>query len=102
MPRLAAAVIDALIHKGKCFSALIQMLGARSAAERLAELLVLMAELESRASADGVIVGRRQTQDDLAKLVGATFREDGLVEVTPRHILRISEKWSPVFGQKSC
>jgi len=97
MPRLAIALIDALVQKGKCFSGLIQMLGACSAAERLAELLALMADRDGRESPEGVIVGRKQTQDDLAKMVGATrqwvsatlkrFREDGLVAITPSHIV---------------
>jgi len=97
IPRLALALIDALIHKGKCFSGLIHMLGTRSAAERLAQLLVLMADLDGRRSPEGLIIGRRQTQEELAKLVGATrqwvsttlerFREDGLVDIAPHHIV---------------
>jgi CRP-like cAMP-binding protein len=97
IPRLAVALIDGLVHKGKCFSALIQMLGTRSAAERLAQLLVLMAEFDGRRTPEGIVIGRTQTQADLAKMVGSTrqwvsstlerFREDGLVEIAPHHIL---------------
>lgn len=96
-PRLAVALVDALVHKGRCFSALIQMLGTRSAAERLAQLLVLMAETDGRPRPDGIAIGRTLTQEDLARMVGATrqwvsttldrFRADGLIEVTPQCIV---------------
>jgi CRP/FNR family transcriptional regulator, cyclic AMP receptor protein len=96
-PRLALALIDALAHKGKCFSAVIQMLGTRSAAERLAQLLVLMADLGGRRIAEGVMIGRKLTQEELAKMVGSTrqwvsatlerFREAGLIEVTQQGIV---------------
>jgi CRP/FNR family transcriptional regulator, cyclic AMP receptor protein len=96
-PRLALALIDAMAEKGKCFSAVIQMLGTRSAAERLARLLVLMADLGGRRIADGVTIGRKLTQEELAKMVGSTrqwvsatldrFREAGLIEVAPQGIV---------------
>lgn len=96
-PRLAVALVEALVHKGRCFSALIHMLGTRSAAERLAQLLVLMAEMDGRRKPEGVVVSRTLTQEDLARMVGATrqwvssmlerFRADGLVEVTPQRIV---------------
>ncbi|HLO75010.1 MAG TPA: Crp/Fnr family transcriptional regulator [Magnetospirillum sp.] len=96
-PRLAVALVDALVHKGRCFSALIHMLGTRSAAERLAQLLVLMAEMEGRRRSDGIVIGRTLTQEDLARMVGSTrqwvsstldrFRADGLIEVTPHRIV---------------
>jgi CRP-like cAMP-binding protein len=96
-PRFALALLDAAVHKGKCFSALIQMLGTRSAAQRLAQLLVLMAELDGVRKADGsVVVARSLTQDELAKMVGATrqwvsatldrFRDGGLVDFGPNRI----------------
>ena len=46
-------------HKGKCYSALIHMLGTRSAAERLAQLLLLIANLRrSPAPEAGIAIGR--------------------------------------------
>jgi len=96
-PRLALALLDMSVHKGKCFSALIQMLGTRSAAQRLAQLLALMADLDGIRREDGVFIGRSLTQEELAKMVGATrqwvsatlerFREGGLVEFSPNRIL---------------
>ena len=97
VPRLAVSLLEASVHKGKCFSALIQMLGTRSAAQRLAQLLVLMGELDGRKQPDGIVISRTLTQEDLAKLVGTTrqwvsstlerFREDGIVQVTATRIL---------------
>jgi CRP/FNR family transcriptional regulator, cyclic AMP receptor protein len=96
-PWIALALIDAMAEKGKCFSAVIQMLGTRSAAERLAQLLVLMADLGGRRVAEGVMIGRKLTQEELAKMVGSTrqwvsatldrFREAGLIEVTQQSIV---------------
>jgi CRP-like cAMP-binding protein len=73
------------------------MLGTRSAAQRLAQLLVLMGECDGMARPEGIVVSRTLTQEDLAKMVGATrqwvsstlerFRQDGLVEVTSTRIL---------------
>ncbi|MBX9592938.1 MAG: Crp/Fnr family transcriptional regulator [Magnetospirillum sp.] len=97
LPRLAISLLDAMVHKGKCFSSLIQMLGTRSAAERLAQLLVLMADLDGHRKAEGIVISRTLTQEDLAKMVGSTrqwvssmldrLRESGVVEVTPQRIL---------------
>lgn len=96
-PQLAIALVDALVHKGRCFSALIHMLGTRSAAERLAQLLVLLGEMDGRRRPDGIVIGRTLTQEDLARMVGATrqwvsstldrFRADGLIEVTPNRFV---------------
>lgn len=95
--RLALALLDMSVHKGKCFSSLIQMLGTRSAAQRLARLLALMADMDGTRRKDGIVIGRSLTQEDLAKMVGATrqwvsatlerFREGGLVDFAPNRIL---------------
>jgi CRP-like cAMP-binding protein len=97
LPQLGIALIEALIHKGKCFSTLIQMLGTRSATERLAQLLLMMADLDGRRWPEGIVIGRSHTQEDLAKMVGATrqwvsatlerFRDEGMVDVSPSRIL---------------
>ncbi|MFT4079467.1 Crp/Fnr family transcriptional regulator [Rhodomicrobium sp.] len=102
-PRIAVALVEALEQKGKCFSSLIQMLGTRSAAARLAQLLLLMAELGGQRIGDTVIIDRTLTQDELARMVGATrqwisatlerFREKGYIEVAPdRIVIREEEK----------
>ena len=40
IPTLAIGIIEGLTFKGKCYSALAQMLGTRSITERLAHLLL--------------------------------------------------------------
>lgn len=96
-PRLAMALVEALVQKGRCFSALIHMLGTRSAAQRVAQLLVLMAEMDGRRRPEGIVIGRTLTQEDLARMVGSTrqwvssmldrLRADGIIDVTPHRIL---------------
>jgi CRP-like cAMP-binding protein len=97
LPRLAVALVEALVHKGKCYSALVHMLGTRSAAERLAQLLLLMADLDGHPVPEGIAIGRTLSQEDLAKMVGSTrqwvtttldrFREQGMIEITPSRIV---------------
>lgn len=72
IPNLAIALVEALEHKGKCYSTMIHMLGTRSASERLAQMLVLLAERDGRRTHAGIVIVRRLTHDDLAKMVGAT------------------------------
>jgi len=71
-PNLALGLVEAMEHKGKCYSAMIHMLGTRSASERLAQMLLLLAERDGRKTARGVAISRTLSYDDLAKMVGAT------------------------------
>ena len=101
MPRLSVALVEALVSKGKAYSALIHMLGTRSAAERLAQLLLLMANLDGRRTSEGIVIGRTMTQEDLAKMVGVTrqwittsldrFRDQGFITMTPTKIVIVDE-----------
>jgi CRP-like cAMP-binding protein len=72
IPGLAIGLVEALEHKGKCYSTMIHMLGTRSAAERLAQMLMLLAERDGRRTQAGVVIARRLTHEELAKMVGAT------------------------------
>lgn len=72
IPNLAVSLVEALEHKGKCYSAMIHMLGTRSVAERLAQLLILMADQDGRPTDNGIAIARTLTHEDLAKMVGAT------------------------------
>ncbi|MEM8572294.1 MAG: Crp/Fnr family transcriptional regulator [Pseudomonadota bacterium] len=71
-PGLALALIDGLVAKGKCYSALIQMLGTRSISERLEQLLVILADTRGEVREDGIVIARSITFEQLATLVGAT------------------------------
>lgn len=72
IPNFAIGVIDGLVAKGKCYSALIQMFGTRSATARLEHLLVILATHHGRSENGMIIVDRTITYEQLATIVGAT------------------------------
>ncbi|MEC9369227.1 MAG: Crp/Fnr family transcriptional regulator [Pseudomonadota bacterium] len=73
IPELALGVVEALVYKGKCFSSLIQMLGTRSVAERLAQLLLTLVDSHGQAdSSGGIAITKQFTHEDLAHMVGAS------------------------------
>jgi CRP-like cAMP-binding protein len=72
VPNLAIGLIQALSFKGKCYSALAQMLGTRSVTERLAYLLLHLSEIYGVADPEGVLIDADFTHADLAHMVGAT------------------------------
>lgn len=72
IPALALGLIEGLAHKGKCYSALAQMLGTRSITERLAQLLLHLVDMYGIEEANGVAIGASFTHADLAHMVGAT------------------------------
>jgi CRP/FNR family cyclic AMP-dependent transcriptional regulator len=72
MPNLAIGLIEGLAFKGKCYSALAQMLGTRSITERLANLLLHLTELYGVKDPEGILIGAAFTHADLAHMVGAT------------------------------
>ncbi|MEO1204751.1 MAG: Crp/Fnr family transcriptional regulator [Pseudomonadota bacterium] len=71
-PGIALALIDGVVAKGKCYSALVQMLGTRSVTERLAQLLLILVEVEGRNDGTRLLVDRRITHEQLAAIVGST------------------------------
>lgn len=72
IPDVAVGVITGLVNKGKCYSALIQMLGTRTVSERLRQLLVILAETYGRHHKGQIIIDRTITYDQIATIVGAT------------------------------
>ena len=72
VPNLAIGLIEGLTFKGKCYSALAQMLGTRSITERLAHLLLHLVELYGVKDPQGTLIGAAFTHADLAHMVGAT------------------------------
>jgi CRP/FNR family cyclic AMP-dependent transcriptional regulator len=72
IPNLAIGLIEGLAFKGKCYSALAQMLGTRSITERLAQLLLHLVELYGIKESDGILISAAFTHADLAHMVGAT------------------------------
>jgi CRP/FNR family transcriptional regulator, cyclic AMP receptor protein len=72
MPSLAVALIENLVFKGKCYSALAQMLGTRSVSERLPLLLRHLVSLYGEPAPDGIRIAASLTHEELARLVGAS------------------------------
>lgn len=72
LPNLALWIIDGLVFKGRCYSALAQVLGTRSVFERLQRLLLHLAELHGVAEGGGLLIGAVFTHQDLAHMVGGT------------------------------
>jgi CRP-like cAMP-binding protein len=90
VPRLAIGLIEGLTFKGKCYSALAQMLGTRSVTERLAHLLRHLVDLYGVEHPDGIMIGAAFTHADLAHMVGATRQwvTISLKRLQERNILR--------------
>lgn len=96
IPRFAVGIVEGLAFKGKCYSALLQMLGTRSVLERLAQLLVNCAELHGVPDGKRLTVAQVPTHEDMAAMVGATrqwvsatlgrFRRQGLIEIAKRQM----------------
>lgn len=97
VPSFAICVIDGLVAKGKCYSALAQMLGTRSVVERLAQLLLILGRMQGEQSGTELIIVRRITHEQIANIVGSTrqwvttalarFQDQGLVTVERNRIV---------------
>jgi CRP/FNR family transcriptional regulator, cyclic AMP receptor protein len=72
IPALGIGLIEGLSFKGKCYSALVQMLGTRSVTDRLAHLLLHLTDAYGIKVPDGTLIGVAFTHADLAHMVGAT------------------------------
>ncbi|MBU2531641.1 MAG: Crp/Fnr family transcriptional regulator [Alphaproteobacteria bacterium] len=72
VPAIALALIDGLVAKGRCYSALAQMLGTRSVTERLAQILLILAAVDGHSDGGKLVVDRRITHEQLAMIVGST------------------------------
>lgn len=71
-PQFALNVIDALVFKASCFSALLQFVSTRPAGQTLAHLLLILAENHTPVGEGEVLLDQRYTQDKLAKMIGTT------------------------------
>lgn len=92
IPGLAIGIIEGLAFKGKCYSALLQMLGTRSVTERLAHLLLHLADIYGVRQQGGIVISAALTHADIAHMVGATrqwvtislkrFEEQGIIALS--------------------
>jgi CRP-like cAMP-binding protein len=93
----ALCLIEGLVAKGKCYSALVQMLGTRSVVERLTQLLVLLADNHGRRDGNRLVIDRKLTHDQIATIVGSTrqwvtmtldkFQKKGVISVSRQQIV---------------
>ena len=69
---IALALLDALAFKARCYSTMAQMLGTRSASERLKHLLRFLASAYGLKEPGGTVIAAVFTQAELANLIGST------------------------------
>ncbi|WP_218016845.1 Crp/Fnr family transcriptional regulator [Sphingomonas mali] len=72
IPHLAIGIIEGLTFKGKCYSAMAQMLGTRSVTERLAHMLLHLSDLYGLRQPGGTLISTKFTHEEIAHMVGAT------------------------------
>lgn len=72
IPDFALGIIEGLVHKGKCYSALLQLLGTRPMGKRLAHLVLTLAERHGVREGKGIAIERGFTHEQLAAMIGAT------------------------------
>lgn len=97
IPTLAIGVIEGLSFKGRCYSALAQMLGTHSPAERLTHLLIHLIDLYGVDEPAGTLIAASFTHADLAHMIGVTrqwvtaafksYAERGILHVHGTNIL---------------
>lgn len=72
IPNLAIGLVEAMTFKGRSYSAIAQMLGTRSAGERMTQVLLLLAEMYGTKSSHGTNIDVPITHEEIAHMVGAT------------------------------
>lgn len=105
LPGLAACLVEGLVHKGRCYSELLQVLATQSVEERLWQLLQNLATLHGRAENGRLIIERQFSHEELASMVGATrqwvtmtlrrLQKQGNVEIHGRRISIASRSGEP-------
>mgnify|MGYP001134538199 CR=1 FL=1 len=96
IPQFALNIVEALVFKASCFSALLQFVGTRPTGETLAHLLLVLAGEQGALNREDVLLDQRYTQEELAKMVGATrqwvattlsrMKRDGLLDIVNTRI----------------
>jgi CRP-like cAMP-binding protein len=102
IPAFAVGLIEALAYKGKCYSALLQLLGTRSATNRLAHLICTLAERARAPAAGRTVIDMFFTNEELANMVGATrqwvsltlrrFESEGIIASEGRRMVVLNPK----------
>lgn len=92
MPNLALGLIEAMVFKGRCYAAMAQMLGTRTANERMTRVLLLLAEMYGVKTEDGVAIAVPITHEEISHMVGATRQwvTVGLKRLQSEGIIKVS------------
>ena len=98
-PGLAIAVIEGLVYKSMCYTALLQIMGTQSKTSRLGHLLLTLST-PSTCEPNTADIQSQFTQEELANMVGSTrqsistsldkFERHGLIE-RQGNIIRITD-----------
>lgn len=72
IPDLALGIIEGLAYKGKCYSALLQLVATRPMGKRLAHLVLTLAERHGVREGRAIAIERSFTHEQLAAMIGAT------------------------------
>ncbi len=72
IPNLAIGLIEAMVFKGRCYSTLTQMLGTRSANDRMLRVLIMLAEMYGSQEGNEINIKVPITHEEIAHMVGAT------------------------------
>lgn len=109
MPSFALCLIDGLVAKGKCYSALIQMLGTRSVVERLGQLLLILAGVDKEENNMRLVIKRTTTHEQLANIVGSTrqwvtstlsrFQKQGIISMDRDQIVILKPELLSSLGE---
>jgi CRP/FNR family cyclic AMP-dependent transcriptional regulator len=99
IPAVALKIIDGLIAKGNCYSALIQMLGTRTVSERLEQLLVILASTHGHHRGNVILIDRSITYEQVASIVGASRQwvTQSLDKLQKQGVLEISRRQIKIF-----
>lgn len=96
-PAVGMAILRHFAIRLRSFTELVEQISLQTVQQRLARYLYLVAREEGTVCAEGVVVGRVLTQQDLASLVGSVrevvsrtlkvMEDDGIVEVRRREFV---------------
>lgn len=95
IPALAIGVIEALEFKGKCFSAIVQMLGTMSVSQRVSSLLAMLMPTHGMKGGGGVVLKEPFTHHAIAQMAGAS-RQSITIELN-----RLQERGLVRLGRRS-
>lgn len=92
IPNLAVGLIEAMAFKGRCYSAMAQMLGTRSAGQRMNQVILHLIEMYGEECNGDIVIKAPITHVEIAHMVGASRQwvTIGLRRLQTKGILDVS------------